>query len=465
MSTRLKADYLVVGTGAVGMAFVDSLIADSDARVVMVDRRHAPGGHWHDAYPFVRLHQPSAYYGVNSLPLGEDRIDSWGTNAGLLERATAPEICGYYARVMEHRLLSSGRVEHFPLCEYLGDNRFVSRLTGTLYEVDVGAAVVDANYLRPAVPATTPFPFEVEASARCIAIGELSRLRETPSGYVIVGAGKTAMDACLWLLQNAVAPERIRWIKPRESWLVNREFVQSGEMVGSIIEGLSLQMQAAAEAESLPDLFRRLEANRLLLRVDAGVEPTMYKVATVDKNELTQLRRIRDVVRLGHVRRIERERVVLEGGSIPTDANWLHVHCAAAGLNPAPAVPIFAERRITLQPVRSGLVPFNAALIGYIEATRDDLAEKNRLCPVNPLPDTPLDWLRGTVIQTHADYGWSRQPDIASWLERSRLNASHGMRKRAGDARVQEGLQRYLTHVTAGLKKLEAMVAAAEARR
>jgi cation diffusion facilitator CzcD-associated flavoprotein CzcO len=49
MTIRLKADYLVVGTGAVGMAFVDSLIADSDARVVMVDRRHAPGGHWHDA--------------------------------------------------------------------------------------------------------------------------------------------------------------------------------------------------------------------------------------------------------------------------------------------------------------------------------------------------------------------------------------------------------------------------------
>ena len=329
--------------------------------------------------------------------------------------------------------MSSGRVEHFPLCEYLGDNRFVSRLTGTLYEVDVGAAVVDANYLRPAVPATTPFPFEVEAGVRCIPIGELSRLRETPSGYVIIGAGKTAMDACLWLLQNAVAPERIRWIKPRESWLVNREFVQSGEMVGSLIEGLSLQMLAAVEAESLQDLFRRLEANRLLLRIDAGVEPTMYKAATIDKNELTQLRRIRDVVRLGHVRRIERERIVLEGGSIATDADWLHVHCAAAGLNPASAVPIFAERRITLQPVRSGLLPFNAALVGYIEATRDDLAEKNRLCPVNPLPDTPLDWLRGTVIQTHADYRWARQPDIAAWLGSSRLNASCDLLKHAGD--------------------------------
>ena len=455
----------MVGTGAVGMAFADSLIADSEAHVVMIDRRHAPGGHWHDAYPFVRLHQPSAYYGVNSLSLGEDRIDRWGTNAGLLERASAPEICGYYARVMEQGLLPSGRVQHFPLCEYLGDSRFVSHVTGTHYEVDVGKAVVDANYLCPAVPATTPVPFEVEDGARCITVGELSRVSEAPSGYVIIGAGKTAIDACLWLLQNGVAQDRIRWIKPRESWLVNREFVQSGEMVGSLIDGLSLQMQAAAEAESLPDLFRRLEASRLLLRIDTDAEPTMYKAATVDANELAQLRSIRDVVRLGRVQRIERGRIVLDGGSIPVDADRLHVHCAAAGLNPAPAVPIFAEGRIILQPVRSGLLPFNAAIAAYIEATRNDLAEKNRLCPVNRLPDTPLDWLRGFVIQTRADYQWSQQADIALWLERSRLNAPRGILTRAThDARVREGLQRYVKYVGAALKKLQAMIATADAR-
>lgn len=62
----IEADYLVVSAGASGMAFVDALITDSDGEVVMVDRRHRPGGHWLDAYPFVRLHQPSACYGVNS---------------------------------------------------------------------------------------------------------------------------------------------------------------------------------------------------------------------------------------------------------------------------------------------------------------------------------------------------------------------------------------------------------------
>jgi cation diffusion facilitator CzcD-associated flavoprotein CzcO len=70
----IEADYLVIGAGATGMAFVDTLVEETSASLVIVDRNHAPGGHWTVAYPFVRLHQPSAYYGVNSQPLGNDTI-------------------------------------------------------------------------------------------------------------------------------------------------------------------------------------------------------------------------------------------------------------------------------------------------------------------------------------------------------------------------------------------------------
>lgn len=79
---QVETDYLVVGAGAMGMAFVDSLIEHSDADVVMVERRHRAGGHWLDSYPFVQLHQPSANYGVNSTVLGQDRIEPDGSDAG-----------------------------------------------------------------------------------------------------------------------------------------------------------------------------------------------------------------------------------------------------------------------------------------------------------------------------------------------------------------------------------------------
>jgi cation diffusion facilitator CzcD-associated flavoprotein CzcO len=65
MPEEIETDYVVVGAGAAGMAFTDALLAHSDATVTLVDRRHAPGGHWIDAYPYVRLHQPT-FYGVAS---------------------------------------------------------------------------------------------------------------------------------------------------------------------------------------------------------------------------------------------------------------------------------------------------------------------------------------------------------------------------------------------------------------
>src|SRR6476619_1840489 len=116
------------------MAFTDALIENADASVVMVDRRHSVGGHWLDAYPFVRLHQASAFYGVASTVLGDRRIQSAGPEAGLYERASAAEVCAYYERVRRERLLASGKVSFRPNCDYLGDGRLRSRLTGQTFE-------------------------------------------------------------------------------------------------------------------------------------------------------------------------------------------------------------------------------------------------------------------------------------------------------------------------------------------
>ena len=117
------------------MAFVDTLLTLSDADVVMVDRRHRPGGHWIDAYPFVRIHQTSATYGVPSRRLGQDRIDETGPNAGFYERATAAAICDYYTEVLEKGFERSGRVRFLPMCDYEGEDadghHVVSLLSGS----------------------------------------------------------------------------------------------------------------------------------------------------------------------------------------------------------------------------------------------------------------------------------------------------------------------------------------------
>ena len=183
MPARVETDYLIAGAGAAGLAFADALIAASDADVVLVDRRHGPGGHWNDAYPFVRLHQPSAYYGVNSRVLGSDSIDSTGPNAGLYQRATAAEICDYYQRVLED-LLASGQVRFFGMsdCARGGPDgcRFVSRLTGEATTVRVRRRVVDARYLETPIPATHTPSFGAEPGMRLIPVNDLVRQAGQP---------------------------------------------------------------------------------------------------------------------------------------------------------------------------------------------------------------------------------------------------------------------------------------------
>ena len=157
MSNRqnLEADYVVIGAGAVGMAFADTLISESDSSVILVERRAKPGGHWNDAYPFVRLHGPSANYGVNSRHLGGDRIETAGLNRGLYELATGSEICTYFDEVMRHQLLPSGRVHYLPMHDYRGDGTATSSINGKETRLQARKKVVDATFAETQVPSRT----------------------------------------------------------------------------------------------------------------------------------------------------------------------------------------------------------------------------------------------------------------------------------------------------------------------
>jgi hypothetical protein len=97
--------------------------------------------------------------------------------------------------------------------------------------------------------------------------------------------------------------------------------------------------------------------------------------------ELFRLRSIDHVVRMGHIRRIEAARIVLADGEVSMPCDAVVVHCAAAGLQYPPLVPIWGDEATTLQPIRTGFPCFGAALAGYVEATREDDEEKNRLYP------------------------------------------------------------------------------------
>ena len=461
--TQIETDYLVVGGGAAGMAFTDALVAAADVDVVVVDRRHRPAGHWNDAYPFVRLHQPAAFYGVNSRVLGTATIDPTGPNAGMYERVTAAEILEYFDHVLD-ALQATGRVHFFGMCDYDFDgadgHRFVSRLTGEETTVVVRRKLVDATYLETSVPSTHTPSFAVDAGASMIPVNGLVKLPDGGSGFTIIGGGKTAVDGCLWLLDNGVEPDRIRWIRPRDAWYLNREYGQPLELVGQLMEGTARNLECAAEAESVDDLFLRLEAAEQLLRIDEQVEPTMYRCATVDSREIEALRSIEQIVRLGHVLSIGTNEIVLAGGSVPTDERQVHVDCTADGLHVAAARPIFAADTITLQQVRTCQPTYNAALVGFVEAVKGDDAEKNALCPPNPYPSVATDWMRGSAVSQRSEMACMSDPDVGLWRERSRLNAARGVADRLDEPAVSSAITRFGKYGEAAITNLQRLVAA-----
>jgi hypothetical protein len=457
---QLETDYLVIGAGAMGVAFVDSMIEHSAADVVMVERRHRAGGHWLDSYPFVQLHQPSANYGVNSTVLGQDRIEPDGSDAGFYERASGTEICGYYDEIMRHRLLGSGRVRFFPMCDYLGDRRFRSLLNGDVSDVTVRRGVVDATYMTTRVPACEPPPFAVADGVRCVPVGELTRVAHAPAGYVIVGGGKTALDAICWLLDRETPADDITWIRPRDSWLLNRKFFQPGEGVMETFEGIVLEIEAIGECDSVEEIYERLEERGVMLRVDRSVVPTMMKGATLSAGELELLRQIERVVRLGHVERIDLDKIVLEHGTIPTSPEHLYVHCATHGLSDRPPVPIFTDDTVTLQVLSRISLCMSSALIGFVEASGRTTAEKNRLCHPNPWPQTPFDFLRAILLGIRTELEW-QDADIQAWVNASRLNLVGSLVDHSDQEAVRALQGRFMAALFPALDNLEQLAARA----
>ena len=422
MTTTLEADYLIVGAGAMGMAFADVLVSETQATVVLVDRHHQPGGHWNDAYPYVRLHQPSAFYGVNSRALGSDRIDVVGWNQGLYELATNSEVCAYFDAVMQQQFLPTDRVSYFPQCNYTGDGQFHSLVSQKRFRVNA-KKIVDATYMDVAVPSMRAPSYAVAPGVSCVPPNALVKSAGQFDDFVVIGAGKTGMDACLMLLKHGVEPAHITWIVPRDSWLLDRANIQPGEQFADVInKGFANQMRVFAESETIDDVFAGCEAAGQLLRIDKFVKPTMYRCATVTTLELEQLQRVTGVVRKGRVTAVHPGKIELDGGEIETAPNSLHIDCSTDGLARRPVVPVFAGPAITLQSVRTCQQVFSAAFIAHVEAHYDAEEEKNALCTVVPHPDSDIDFLHTALANGLNGARWAQDAGLQEWLANSRLD-------------------------------------------
>lgn len=446
-------DYLIVGAGAVGLAFADTLLdEDPNCHITFVDKHARPGGHWNDAYPFVALHQPSAFYGVNSLAFPSEQIDEHGPNKGLYALASGAEVTAYFERVMNHRLLPSGRVAYHRLSEFRGrDENGTARIAGVLSGEENNIAVrrklVDATFYQTSVPSTHKRAYAVAEGVQVTIPGALPDLWKWPenilSQFVILGGGKTAMDTAVWLLEAGVDPDRIHWVRPRDSWLNNRKYLQPGEeFLAATVESQIAHLNAMAQAEDGHAVFEALERGGYMLRIDPDVRPEMYHYAVISEGEIELLRQITQVIRAGRVTAITPGTLHFGDIARPVPEDALFIDCTARAVPftaEANSGPQFRGDTIVLQPVHVPLVTLSAALTAFLEVHFSDDATRNQLARTGALTDTPETFPYAFMMNLMNRGTWSQTPEIAAWLAKSRLDPTGPTVARmlaAGDPRL-----------------------------
>jgi len=230
------------------------------------------------------------------------------------------------------------------------------------------------------------------------------------------------------LLDQKVDPDNITWIVSREAWLIDRQNTQPTEQFfTSTVGNLANQFEAIAESTSIDDMFEKLEARGVFVRIDQSVKPQMFHGATISQLELIELRKIKNIVRLGRVQHLGASEIKLDHGSIPTSPDMIHVDCSASAITNLSSKPVFEEGRITPQTVRAYQPVFSASVIAYVEANYDNDKQKNNLCQVVPLPNHDTDWISMTATQMVNQITWSQDKQLRRWVRSNRLDGFANM--------------------------------------
>jgi hypothetical protein len=151
---------------------------------------------------------------------------------------------------------------------------------------------------------------------------------------------------------------------------------------------------------------------------------------------------------------VQRGRLTFADGSVAVGDDALVVHCAADGLKYPPLVPVWRPEAITLQPIRAGFPCFGAALVGYVEATRVEDEEKNRLCPPSPYGNSMAEWARMNVLGTRATMSFSAEPDIKQWADGVALNPARLPSGSEESPALSDARARLATHTQPALARL-----------
>ena len=260
--------------------------------------------------------------------------------------------------------------------------------------VKVQRKIVDGTAMLTKVPSTHPPNYTVEQGVTLIPINGLTGVGRPWRKYTVVGAGKTGLDALLYLLDQGVQPASLRWVVSNDCWYLNRDALGKDGGVGG-----PKACQGVIEAKNLQEIYKNYEQLGLVMRVDPDLEPTKFRAGTVSDTEIAKIRTVRDILRKGRVQRITVDKIVFEDGEEEAaEPDTLYVDCSASGTSFRPLEPIFQGGKIVLQMVQLPQPTNSGGVIAGLELlSRDDVWKNNVVEPLDA-PHELEDWFRAFVV-------------------------------------------------------------------
>lgn len=393
---NLVCDYLVVGAGAAPLAFIDTLLTElPDAKIILIDKKVVPGGHWVDAYGFVQLHQPSIVYGIASKQLEGNWLKLMFK--GMLpwtHRASKKEIVKYFGDFVQEKV-DAQQVEFYPntIFEFEKSNdaektHFFSSVDGSVsYKVQVNEKLVDGTVGQCIIPHESPLQFPVDDKVRVMTPNQIYDAFENgdkaekksmlDKKYVVLGAGKTGMDSIVYLQRHLkVDPSDIAWVISADVWMLNAAGGgKPSDWPNALAEHNNDQDKAALA----------LEEKGMFSRLDKNIVPKRFRFPSIQPDDLKLLQKIKTIVRRGRATAIRQKYnsdVVVEFGSdfpawkafAPMD-KCVFVHATSPGPFNSRASdedsPIFnSPGRMTLRLLFTPPISFSMSVLGKVEAAR-----------------------------------------------------------------------------------------------
>lgn len=479
---HLVCDYLVIGSGAAALAFLDTIFVElPDKKVIIVDKKPRPGGHWVDDYDFVQLHQPSVVYGLASKQLEGNWLKLLSRfMLPWKHRASKKELLDYFQEFVDSNS-ARGRLQYFPECAYDleqkldGKNANFASLDGKIsYTVEIRDKLVNGVQGECVIPSLTPPAFSVDAGINLMTPNQLFELLQRESKqtagwlsmfgldrtngtkdrqFIVLGAGKTAMDTVVFL-QSAmgIPPSNISWVIPNDVWMLARDKGAPSSYPKALLENDNDKDKACLA----------LEAQGLIVRLDPEVKPTRFRFPVVGKDEIKQMRNVQHKIRRGRVSSIRKDSnvgaivVAFEKGKedwvLPEKEGkeYIFVHCTSPGPfngKTSKGNVFRSDQEMVLQLLFFPPISISMSCIGKLESARQNatldidfcrkLLENDAASPNEALrlliksveldPDagvsTILDELRSTITLAVFISILDKDPMVGyNWLKSNRLS-------------------------------------------